>query len=177
VTLAAPSSSLAWRSSASRVARRLPPVWFSADASPWVQHKMWTAAPSAATRWMMPNPVTSWWAPRRSSRRHTPQCVTGEHLNAAALNLGIGQLELDALKPRQRLAELLPHQLSFVRARMAELRGDANTARELAQECPHRLPGHQGSADLAVRVGAELPMSSRDKLAGQAHLEAATTPG
>jgi len=80
-----------------------------------------------------------------------------------------------------RLDRLVGHaalggpELTFVRARLAELRGDAGTARDLAQECLQRLPGHQGFAVLAVRVGAELPAFTRDKLAEQARLETATT--
>jgi len=80
-----------------------------------------------------------------------------------------------------RLDRLVGHpalggpELTFVRARLAELRGDAGTARDLAQECLQRLPGHQGFAVLAVRVGAELPAFTRDKLAEQARLEIATT--
>jgi hypothetical protein len=80
-----------------------------------------------------------------------------------------------------RLNRLVGHpalggpELTFLRARLAELRGDVGTAHDLAQECLQRLPGHQGFAVLAVRVGAELPASARDKLAERARLETATT--
>ncbi len=38
---------------------------------------------------------------------HAPQRVFGQHVDTAALHLGIGQLELHALEGRQCLAELL----------------------------------------------------------------------
>lgn len=66
-------------------------------------------------------------------------------------------------------------ELTFVRGQLAELRGDADTARDLAQECLQELPGHPGFACFAVRVGAELPAITRDRLAEQARLAPATT--
>ena len=38
----------------------------------------------------------------------TPQRVLGQHLQACAFDLAVGQLELHALERRQRLTELLP---------------------------------------------------------------------
>lgn len=52
-------------------------------------------------------------------------------------------------------------ELTFVQARLAQLRGDADTARTLAAECLGRLPGHDGFANFAVQIGAELPASTR----------------
>jgi hypothetical protein len=66
-------------------------------------------------------------------------------------------------------------ELTFFRAQLAELRGDADAARELAQECLRQLPGHQEFAALAVRVGAELPEFTKERLAEQARLNAVTT--
>ena len=40
-----------------------------------------------------------------------PQRVRGEHLDAAALDLGVGELELHPLEVCQRLTELLAHQV------------------------------------------------------------------
>ena len=40
-------------------------------------------------------------------RAGAPQCVLGEDLQPAAFHFGVGELELDALERRQRLAELL----------------------------------------------------------------------
>ena len=65
-----------------------------------------------------------------------------------------------------RLDRLVSHpalggpELSFVRARLAQLRGDTAAARKLAQECLQKLPEHNGFAGFAVQVGAELPAST-----------------
>jgi hypothetical protein len=73
-----------------------------------------------------------------------------------------------------RLDRLVSHpalgglELSFVRARLAQLRGHTAAARKLAQECLHELPGHDGFAGFAVRVGAELPASTRQMLTERA---------
>jgi hypothetical protein len=48
-------------------------------------------------------------------------------------------------------------QLTFLRARIAERRGDVTQAATLVTECLKELPGHQGYLDFAVEVGAELP--------------------
>lgn len=50
-------------------------------------------------------------------------------------------------------------ELAFIQAQLAQLRGDTSTARTLAQECLAELPGHDGFADFAVQVGADLPTS------------------
>jgi hypothetical protein len=73
-----------------------------------------------------------------------------------------------------RLDRLVSHpalggpELSFLRARLAQLRGDTTTARKLAQECLQKLPGHDGFAGFAVQVGAELPASTREMVAERA---------
>jgi hypothetical protein len=56
-------------------------------------------------------------------------------------------------------------ELTFVQARLAQLRGDTEAARTLTEACLGRLPGHEGFANFAVQIGAELPASTRDKLA------------
>lgn len=68
-------------------------------------------------------------------------------------------------------------ELTFVQARLAQLRGDTDAARTLAEECLGRLPGHDGFADFAVQIGAELPVSTRDKLAGRARFSVAIASG
>jgi len=68
-------------------------------------------------------------------------------------------------------------ELKFIRARLAQLRGDTGAARTLIQECLAKLPGHDEFADFAVQIGAELPASAGDKLAERARWAAATTPG
>jgi hypothetical protein len=68
-------------------------------------------------------------------------------------------------------------ELTFVQARLAQLRGDTDAARTLTEACLGRLPGHDGFADFAMQIGAKLPASTRDKLAERARRPAATAPG
>ena len=68
-------------------------------------------------------------------------------------------------------------ELTFLQARLAQLRGDTDAARTLAEACLDRLPGHDGFADFAVQIGAELPASTRDKLTERARRPAAIAPG
>ena len=68
-------------------------------------------------------------------------------------------------------------ELTFVQARLAQLRGDTDAARTLTEACLGRLPGHDGFVDFAVQIGAELPASARDKLVERATWPAATAPG
>ncbi len=67
-------------------------------------------------------------------------------------------------------------ELTFIQARLAQLRGDTGTARTLAQECLAELPGHDGFADFAVQIGADLPACTKDKPTERARWPAATTP-
>ena len=59
-------------------------------------------------------------------------------------------------------------ELTFLRARIAERRGDVTLAAALVTECLQELPGHQGYLDLAVEVSAELPPRSRELLSERA---------
>jgi hypothetical protein len=59
-------------------------------------------------------------------------------------------------------------ELTFLRARIAERRGDVTQAARLVTECLQELPGHQGYLDLAVEVGAELPARAREVLSERA---------
>jgi hypothetical protein len=59
-------------------------------------------------------------------------------------------------------------ELTFLRARIAERRGDVTRAARLVTECLQELPGHQGYLDLAVEVGAELPARARELLSERA---------
>jgi hypothetical protein len=65
-------------------------------------------------------------------------------------------------------------ELTFVQARLAQLRGDTDAARTLMEASLGRLPGHDGFADFAVQIGAELPAYTKDKLAERARQTAAT---
>lgn len=62
---------------------------------------------------------------------------------------------------------------TFFQARLAQLRGDMESARTLARACLDRLPGHDGFADFATAVGAELSASTQQKPAERARWEAA----
>jgi hypothetical protein len=55
-------------------------------------------------------------------------------------------------------------ELGFLRARIAERRGDAARAAALVTECLKELPGHQGYLSFAVEIGAELPPQAREML-------------
>ena len=69
-------------------------------------------------------------------------------------------------------------ELTFLRARIAERRGDATQAATLVTECLRELPGHQGYLDFAVEVGAELPPRARELLYERARIlsDALTRP-
>jgi hypothetical protein len=61
-------------------------------------------------------------------------------------------------------------ELTFLRASIAERRGDVALAATLVTECLKELPGHQGYLDFAVEVGAELPSRARELLSERAAL-------
>jgi hypothetical protein len=53
-------------------------------------------------------------------------------------------------------------ELIFLRARIAERRGDVSQAATLVTKCLKELPGHQAYLDFAIEVGAELPSRARE---------------
>jgi hypothetical protein len=59
-------------------------------------------------------------------------------------------------------------ELIFLRARMAERRGDVSQAATLVGRCLKELPGHQAYLDFAVEVGAQLPDRAREIAAERA---------
>jgi hypothetical protein len=59
-------------------------------------------------------------------------------------------------------------ELIFLRARIAERRGDAAQAAALVTKCLRELPGRQAYLDFAVQVGAELPPRAREIAAERA---------
>jgi len=63
-------------------------------------------------------------------------------------------------------------ELTFLRARMAERRGDVAQAATLVTECLKELPGNQEYLDFAVDVGAALPPRAREIRAERAAAEA-----
>ena len=61
-------------------------------------------------------------------------------------------------------------ELTFLRARIAERRGDVTQAAILVTECLKELPGHQGYLDFGVEVGAKLPPRARELLSERARI-------
>jgi hypothetical protein len=53
-------------------------------------------------------------------------------------------------------------ELVFLRARIAERRGDISYAATLVTKCLKEMPGRQAYLDFAVDVGAELPSRARE---------------
>jgi hypothetical protein len=56
----------------------------------------------------------------------------------------------------------------FLRARIAERRGDVSQAAALVTKCLKEMPGRQAYLDFAVEVGAELPSRAREIAAERA---------
>jgi hypothetical protein len=54
--------------------------------------------------------------------------------------------------------------LTFLRARIAERRGQGAQATALVTECLKELPGHQAYLDFAAEIGAQLPLHARELL-------------
>ena len=59
-------------------------------------------------------------------------------------------------------------ELIFLRARLAERRGDVSQAAALVTKCLKEMPGRQAYLDFAVKVGAELPSRAREMAAERA---------
>jgi hypothetical protein len=59
-------------------------------------------------------------------------------------------------------------ELNFLRARIAERRGDAPGAAALVAKCLKEMPGRQAYLDFAVKAGAELPPRAREIAAERA---------
>ena len=61
-------------------------------------------------------------------------------------------------------------ELIFLRARIAERRGDISQAATLVTKCLKEMPGREAYLDFAVQVGAELPSPARDIAAERARV-------
>jgi hypothetical protein len=59
-------------------------------------------------------------------------------------------------------------ELNFLRARIAERRGDVSQAAKLVTKCLNEMPGRQAYLDFAVEVGAEMPPRARELAAERA---------
>jgi len=68
-------------------------------------------------------------------------------------------------------------ELTFLRATLAERRGDTGKAATLAAECLKELPGHQGYLTFALEVGAELPRHARELLSERERIMGAISGG
>ncbi len=96
------------------------------------------------------------------------------------------ELLLDRLagsEAEDRLDRLVSHpalagpELAFLRARLADQRGDLDGARKLVQDCLQDLPGHQGFASFAAKIGADLPPSARELADQRSQWEAVRAAG
>jgi hypothetical protein len=61
-------------------------------------------------------------------------------------------------------------ELIFLRARIAERRGDVSQAATLITKCLKEMPGRQAYLDFAIEVGAELPSRAREMAAERARV-------
>ena len=61
-------------------------------------------------------------------------------------------------------------ELIFLRARIAQRRGDVSQAARLVTKCLEEMPGHQEYLDFALEVGAELPSRAREIAAERARV-------
>ena len=61
-------------------------------------------------------------------------------------------------------------ELIFLRARIAQRRGDVSQAARLVTRCLEEMPGHQEYLDFALEVGAELPSRAREIAAERARV-------
>jgi hypothetical protein len=61
-------------------------------------------------------------------------------------------------------------ELTFLRARIAERRGDVSQAAKLVTTCLKEMPGRQAYLDFATEVGAELPSRAREIAAERARV-------
>jgi hypothetical protein len=64
-------------------------------------------------------------------------------------------------------------ELTFLRARIADRRGEHTQAAALVTQCLKELPGHPAYLSFAAAVGAELPPRARDLLSERARLPVA----
>jgi hypothetical protein len=61
-------------------------------------------------------------------------------------------------------------ELIFLRARIAERRGDVSQAAALVTACLKEMPGRQAYLDFAVEIGADLPARARQIAAERARV-------
>ena len=90
--------------------------------------------------------------------------------HAMLLDRFAGTPEDELLDRLAASAALAGPELTFLRARIAERRGDVGQAARLVTECLKELPGHRGYLDFAMGVGAELPPHARELLSERARI-------
>ncbi len=80
----------------------------------------------------------------------------------------VGTPEDDLLDRLVASRALAGPELNFLRARIAERRGDVSQSAALVTKCLKEMPGRQAYLDFAVEVGAELPSRAREIAAERA---------
>ena len=97
------------------------------------------------------------------TRRHRADKLAEWHV--LLLERLVGSEAEDRLDRLVRHPTLAGPELTFLRARLARERGDLGGARKLVEDRLQLLPGHEGFAEFAAEVGADLPQRARE-LAG-----------
>jgi hypothetical protein len=130
----------------------------------------------ARTEAANPKPKHPWVFPDADyTRRHRADRLAEWH----ALLLD----RLAGSEAEDRLDRLVCHpalggpELVFLQARLARERDDLEGARKLVEDCLQQLPGHQGFADFAAEVGADLPERARELAEQRSQWEAAIAAG
>jgi hypothetical protein len=108
-----------------------------------------------------PKPKHSWVFPDADyTRRHRADELADWH--ALLLERLMGSEAEDRLDRLIRHPALAGPGLTFLQARLARERGDVGGARKLVENCLQQLPGHEGFAEFAAEVGADLPQRARE---------------
>jgi hypothetical protein len=115
----------------------------------------------ARTEAANPKPKHPWVFPDADyTRRHRADELAEWH--ALLLERLVGSEAEDRLDRLVRHSALAGPELTFLRARLARERGDLGGARKLVEDCLQLLPGHEGFAEFAAEVGADLPQRARE---------------
>jgi hypothetical protein len=108
-----------------------------------------------------PRPKHPWVFPHADyARRHRTDKLA--EWNALLLERLVGSEAEDRLDRLVRHPAFAGPELTFLQARLARQRDDLEGARKLVEDCLLQLPGHQGFAEFASEVGADLPQRARE---------------
>jgi hypothetical protein len=123
-----------------------------------------------------PKPKRSWiYQDADYARRHRADKLAEWH--ALLLERLVGSEAEDRLDRLVRHRAFAGPELTFLQARLARERGDLDGARKLAEDCLQHLPGHQGFAEFAVEIGADLPPRARELAGHRSQGEATIVAG